>query len=143
MRVMVLVKANADSEAGKMPDAGILKEMGDFNDALIRAGVMLSGEGIQPSAAGKRVRYDGAQRAVIDGPFAETKELVAGFWIWKVKSMDEALEWARRAPFREGEIELRPVFETEDFGDAMTPELRAQEDRQRAELERRAKAGKS
>jgi hypothetical protein len=140
---MVLVKANADSEAGKMPDAQILEAMGHFNDDLIRAGVMLSGEGIHPSQAGKRVRFDGSKRTVIDGPFAETKELVAGFWIWKVKSMDEALEWARKSPFREGEIELRPVFETEDFGDAMTPELRAQEDRHRAELERRAKAGKS
>ena len=116
MRVMVIVKANKDSEAGVLPDEKILTEMGKFNAELVKAGVMLAGEGLRASKEGKRVRFQGSKRTVIDGPFAETKELVAGFWLWQVKSMDEALEWLKRAPFDGGtEIEVRPVFETEDF----------------------------
>lgn len=140
MKVMVIVKANPDSEAGVMPSEEILREMGTYNDALIKAGVMLAGEGLHPSGRGKRVRFDGGERAVIDGPFAETKELIAGFWLWQVRSMDEAVAWLRRAPFREGEVELRPIFELEDFGESMTPELREQEDRQREALARQAKS---
>ncbi len=132
MRVMVIVKANKDSEAGVLPDQKILTEMGKFNEQLAKAGVMLAGEGLKESAKGKRVRFEGAKRTVIDGPFAETKELLAGFWLWQVKSMDEAVEWLKRAPFGGGtEVEIRPVFEAEDFGDAMTPEMRAQEQRLR------------
>ena len=132
MRVMVIVKANKDSEAGVLPDQRILTEMGKFNEQLAKAGVMLAGEGLKESAKGKRVRFEGAKRTVIDGPFAETKELIAGFWLWQVKSMDEAVEWLKRAPFGGGtEVEIRPVFEAEDFGDAMTPEMRAQEQRLR------------
>ena len=132
MRVMVIVKANKDSEAGVLPDQRILTEMGKFNEQLAKAGVMLAGEGLKESAKGKRVRFEGAKRTVIDGPFAETKELIAGFWLWQVKSMDEAVEWLKRAPFGGGtEVEIRPVFEAEDFGDAMTPELRAQDQRLR------------
>jgi len=132
MRVMVIVKANKDSEAGVLPDQKILTEMGKFNEQLAKAGVMLAGEGLKESAKGKRVRFEGAKRTVIDGPFAETKELIAGFWLWQVKSMDEAVEWLKRAPFGGGtEGEIRPVFEAEDFGDAMTPEMRAQEQRLR------------
>ena len=132
MRVMVIVKANKDSEAGVLPDQKILTEMGKFNEQLAKAGVMLAGEGLKESAKGKRVRFEGAKRTVIDGPFAETKELIAGFWLWQVKSMDEAVEWLKRAPFGGGtEVEIRPVFEAEDFGDAMTPELRAQDQRLR------------
>jgi hypothetical protein len=138
MKVMVLVKADKNSEAGVMPDEKLLRDMGNFNEQLSKAGVMLAGEGIQPSSKGKRVRFDGAARKVIDGPFAETKELVAGFWIWQVKSMDEAVEWLKKAPFDGGtEVEIRPVFEADDFGEAFTPELRAQEDRIRAESESR------
>jgi len=126
------VKANKDSEAGVLPDQKILTEMGKFNEQLAKAGVMLAGEGLKESAKGKRVRFEGAKRTVIDGPFAETKELIAGFWLWQVKSMDEAVEWLKRAPFGGGtEVEIRPVFEAEDFGDAMTPELRAQDQRLR------------
>ncbi|HEY2364978.1 MAG TPA: YciI family protein [Polyangiaceae bacterium] len=117
MKVIVFVKANQDSEAGKMPDPEIFREMGRFNEQLVKAGVMLAGEGLAPSSKGKRVRFTGKQRAVVDGPFAETKELVAGFWIWQVKSMDEAIEWIRRSPFQEGEVELRPIMSMEDFGD--------------------------
>ena len=132
MRAMVIVKANKDSEAGVLPDQKILTEMGKFNEQLAKAGVMLAGEGLKESAKGKRVRFEGAKRTVIDGPFAETKELIAGFWLWQVKSMDEAVEWLKRAPFGGGtEVEIRPVFEAEDFGDAMTPEMRAQEQRLR------------
>jgi len=132
MRVMVIVKANADSEAGILPDNKILTEMGKYNEQLVKAGVMLAGEGLDASSKGKRIRFDGSKRTVIDGPFAETKELIAGFWLWQVKSMDEAVEWLKRAPFDGGtEIEIRRVFETEDFGEALTPELRAQEDRLR------------
>ncbi len=128
MRVMVVVKANKDSEAGVLPDQKILTEMGKFNEELAKAGVMLAGEGLQASSKGARVRFEGPKkRTVIDGPFAETKELVAGFWLWQVKSMDEAIEWLKRAPFQEGEVEIRQVFETEDFGENLTPELRKQE----------------
>ena len=134
MRVMVLVKADKDSEAGVMPSEQLLTDMGNFNDELVKAGVMLAGEGLHPSSKGKRVRFSGGRKTVIDGPFAETKELVAGFWLWQVKSMEEAVEWIRRAPFEETEIELRPVFEAEDFGAELTPELRAQEERQRAQI---------
>jgi len=125
---MVVVKANKDSEAGVLPDQKILTEMGKFNEELAKAGVMLAGEGLQASSKGARVRFEGPKkRTVIDGPFAETKELVAGFWLWQVKSMDEAIEWLKRAPFQEGEVEIRQVFETEDFGENLTPELRKQE----------------
>ena len=137
MRVMVMVKATKDSEAGVMPGTELLAEMGAFNEELVKAGIMLAGEGLQPSAKGKRVRFAGSQRTVIDGPFAETKELVAGFWIWQVKSMDEAVEWVRRCPNPmpgESEIEIRQVFEAEDFGEAFTPELREQEERLRSQL---------
>ncbi len=140
MRVMVIVKATQDSEAGVMPSEALLKAMGDFNDELVKAGVMLAGEGLHPSGKGKRVRFAGKSRTVIDGPFAETKELIAGFWLWQVKSMEEAVQWVRRCPNPmpgESEIEIRPVFEAEDFGAEFTPELRAQEDAQRAELARR------
>ena len=136
MRVMVMVKATADSEAGRMPSTEELTAMGRFNEELVQAGVMLAGEGLHPSTRGKRVRFSGSERTVVDGPFAETKELVAGFWIWQVRSMDEAVEWARRCPNPMpggGELELRPVFETEDFGAELTPELREQEERLRSE----------
>ena len=134
MRVIVLVKANAESEAGVMPKEELLAAMGRFNEELVKAGVMLAGEGLHPSSKGARVRF-GAQKTVIDGPFAETKELVAGFWIWQVKSLDEAIEWLKRAPFGDGdEVEIRPVFEAEDFGAEYTPELREQDERLRAEI---------
>jgi len=129
MRFMVIVKANKDSEKGVLPDEKDLTEMGKYNEELAKAGVMLAGEGIQASSKGARVRFDGKKRTVIDGPFAETKELVAGFWIWQVKSKEEAIEWLKRAPFKEGEVEIRQVFENEDFGEALTPEVRALEDR--------------
>lgn len=130
MRVMVLVKANADSEAGIMPSEDLLTKMGAYNEELVKAGVMLAGEGLHPSSKGIRMRFSGSERAVTDGPFTETKELLAGFWLWQVKSFDEAVEWLKRAPFDDGtEIEIRPVFEMEDFGEAMTPELREQEER--------------
>jgi hypothetical protein len=132
------VKASKESEAGQMPSEQLLKDMGNFNEKLVNAGVMLAGEGLHPSSKGKRVRFSGAKRTVIDGPFAETKELVAGFWIWKVKSMDEAVEWLKKAPFDGGaEIEIRPIFEADDFGKEFTPELRAQEERLRARIESR------
>lgn len=137
MRVMVIVKANEDSEAGIMPSEQILADMGNFNEELVKAGVMLAGEGLHPSSKGKRVKFSGGNRIVTDGPFAETRELIAGFWLWKVKSMDEAVEWLKRAPFDGGaEIEIRQVFEAEDFGDEFTPELREQEERIRAEAEK-------
>src|SRR4249920_3352462 len=127
MRFMVMVPANKDSEAGVLPDGKILATMGKFNEELVKAGVMLAGEGLQASSKGARVRFEGpSKRTVIDGPFTETKELIAGFWLWQVKSKEEALEWLKRAPFQEGEVELRQVFETEDFGEVMTPEMRAQ-----------------
>lgn len=134
MRVMVLVKASADTEAGVMPSEEQLAEMTEFNEELVNAGVMLDGEGLKPSAEGARVRFSGSQRSVIDGPFTETKELVAGFWLWQVSSLEEALEWARRIPNptgEEGEVEIRPVFEADDFGDELTPELREREERLR------------
>ena len=132
MRFMVLVKANQDSEAGVMPDRKILTDMGKFNEELAKAGVMLAGEGLHPSSKGARVRFSGSQRTVVDGPFAETKELIAGFWLWQVKSRAEAIEWLKRAPFQEGEVEIRQVFEADDFGAEFTPELREQEQRIRA-----------
>ena len=132
MRVMVIVKANEDSEAGKLPDRKILGEMGAFNEALAKAGVLLAADGLRASSYGKRVKFDGSKRTVIDGPFAETKELIAGYWVWKVKSIDEAVEWLKKAPFGGGmEIEIRPVHELEDFGDEFTPELREREARLR------------
>lgn len=136
MRFAVLVKANKDSEAGVLPSKEILTEMGKFNEELVKAGVMLAGEGLQASSKGARVRFSGDKRTVIDGPFAETKELVAGFWIWKVKSKDEAIQWLKRAPFREGEVEIRQIFEAEDFGENLTPELRTQEARLRERVEK-------
>jgi hypothetical protein len=146
MRVMVIVKANKDSEAGVLPDEKLLTEMGKFNEELVKAGVMLAGEGLHPSSKGKRVRFSGEKRTVIDGPFAETKELISGFWLWQVKSLDEAIEWVKRAPFDtsntpEGtEIEIRPIFEAEDFGAEFTPELREQEERLRAQIEKQGKS---
>jgi hypothetical protein len=137
MRVMVLIKANKDSEAGVLPSEKLLTEMGKFNEELVKAGVMLAGEGLHASSKGKRVRFSGGKQTVIDGPFAETKELLAGFWIWKVKSMDEAIGWVRRIPnpeSQDGEVEIRPVVEAEDFGAEFTPELREQEERLRAQL---------
>ena len=131
MRFMVLVKANRDSEAGVLPDQKALAEMGKFNEELAKAGVMLAGEGLQASSKGARVRFSGSKRTVIDGPFAETKELVAGFWLWQVRSNEEAIEWLKRAPFQEGEVEIRQVFESDDFGEEFTPELREQEERLR------------
>jgi hypothetical protein len=137
MRVMVIVKASKESEAGQMPDQKILTEMGKFNEQLVKSGVMLAGEGLHPTSKGKRVRFSGSERTVLDGPFAETKELIAGFWLWQVKSLDEAVEWLKRAPFDGGtEVEIRPVFEADDFGKEFTPELREQEDRLRSEMQR-------
>ena len=135
MRVMVIVKASKESEAGEMPSEQLLREMGNYNEQLVNAGIMLAGDGLHPTSKGKRVRFSGADRTVIDGPFAETKELIAGYWIWKVKSIDEAVDWLKRAPFDGGtELEIRPIFEAEDFGKEFTPELRAQEDRLRAQM---------
>lgn len=140
MKVMVIVKASQNSEAGVMPGEELLTAMGNYNEELVKAGVMVAGEGLHPSSRGKRVRFVGDQKTVLDGPFAETKELIAGYWIWQVASMEEALAWAQRCPNpmpgEEGELELRPIFEADDFGEAFTPELRAQEDRLRAEIER-------
>jgi hypothetical protein len=137
MRVMVFVKATEESEAGKMPSQELLSEMGKFNEELVKAGVMLAGEGLHPSSKGARVEFSGEKRTVVDGPFAETKELVAGFWLWQVRSVDEAIEWAKRCPnpMEEGGVlEIRPVFEAEDFGEEFTPELREQEERLRAQI---------
>ena len=131
MRFMVIVKANEESEAGVLPDEQMLTEMGKYNEELVKAGVMLAGEGLQATSKGARVRFDGKKRTVVDGPFTEAKELVAGFWLWQVKSKEEAIEWLKRAPFREGEVEIRQVFENEDFGDALRPEVRDLEDRVR------------
>src|ERR671912_1996605 len=131
MRFMVIVKASKDSEAGVLPTRELLAEMGKYNEELAKAGVMLAGEGLQTSSKGARVRFSGNKRTVIDGPFSETKELIAGFWLWQVRSRDEAIEWLKRAPFREGEVEIRQVFEAEDFGPEFTPELREQEERVR------------
>ncbi|MBK9261304.1 MAG: YciI family protein [Polyangiaceae bacterium] len=139
MRVMVIIKANKDSEAGKMPSEQLLKDMGAYNEELVKAGIMLAGDGLHPSSKAKRVRFSGSQRTVIDGPFAETKELIAGFWIWQVKSMEEAVEWVRRIPNtddngEESDVEIRPIFEAADFGAEFTPELREQEDRLREQI---------
>jgi hypothetical protein len=137
MRVMVIVKATAESEAGVMPSEELLRQMGDFNEELIKAGVMVDGDGLKPSSAGARVRFSGSQRTVTDGPFIETKELIAGYWIWQVASLDEAIEWVKRCPNPmegESEIEIRPISELEDFGEAFTPELREQEARLRETL---------
>jgi hypothetical protein len=137
MRVMVIVKATADSEAGMMPSTELLEAMGKYNEELVNAGIMLSGEGLHPSSKGRRIAFDGPSRVVTDGPFAETKELVAGFWIWQVKDMAEAVEWAKRCPNPmpgPSELEIRQIFSAEDFGEAMTPELHAQEDRMRDKL---------
>jgi hypothetical protein len=143
MKVMVIVKASKNSEAGIMPSETLLTEMGKYNEELVKAGIMLAGDGLKPSVQGKRIRFAGSKRTVLDGPFAETKELIAGYWIWQVRSMEEAVEWARRCPNpmpgEEGELEIRPVFEAEDFGEAYTPELRAQDDRLRTEIEQRDK----
>jgi hypothetical protein len=138
MRVMVIVKATEDSEAGIMPSEQLLTEMGNFNEELVKAGIMVAGEGLHPSSKGKRVRFSGAERTVVDGPFAQTKELIAGYWLWNVKSMEEAVEWVKRCPNPmpgESEIEIRPLFEAEDFGEEFTPELREQEERLRAQME--------
>jgi hypothetical protein len=142
MRVMVLIKATEESEAGVMPSEQLLAEMGAYNEELVKAGVMLAGEGLHPSVKGKRVVFSGTKRTVIDGPFAETKELIAGFWLWQVKSIDEAVEWVRRMPNpanADSEVEIRPVFEAEDFGDEFTPELREQEQALRAQIEENTK----
>jgi hypothetical protein len=140
MRVMVIIKANNDSENGAVPSQQLLTAMGKYNEELVKAGIMLDGEGLQPSKFGKRIEFDGDKTKVVDGPFAHTKELVAGFWMWQVKSMEEAVAWARRIPNPDGvhgQVELRPVFESEDFGENLTPELRAQEERLRSELEKK------
>ena len=139
MRVMVIVKASKGSEAGEMPDEKMLSAMGNFNEQLVNAGIMLAGEGLHPTSRGKRVRFSGSSRTVIDGPFAETKELIAGYWIWKVKSIDEAIDWVKRAPnphVDDSEIEIRQIFEAEDFGAELTPELREQERRIREKAEK-------
>lgn len=135
MKFLVIVKATPESEAGIMPSKQELTDMGKFNEELVKAGVMLAGEGLHPTSKGKRIRFSANKRTVIDGPFTETKELIAGFWIWQLRSMDEAVEWLKRSPFKEGEVELRPIFEAEDFGAEFTPELRAQEERLRAQAE--------
>lgn len=140
MRVMVMVKATRSSEAGEMPGEELLTAMGQYNEELVKAGIMQAGEGLHPSSRGVRVRFSGKDRTVTDGPFAETKELVAGFWLWNVKSMDEAIAWVKRCPNpmpEDSDIEIRPLYEMEDFGDAMTPELREQEERLRAEVEKK------
>ncbi len=141
MRVMVLVPGNQDSEAGKMPGEELIAKMTKFNEELVKAGVMLDGEGLTPTSKAKRVRFSGSQRTVLDGPFAESKEIVAGYWIWQVRSMEEAVEWLKRAPFDGGvEVTLRPIFSPEDFGKELTPELRAREERLRAEVLRKKRA---
>jgi hypothetical protein len=144
MRVMVIVKATKNSEAGVMPNEKLLADMGKYNEELVKAGIMLAGEGLHPSSKGKRVHFAGGKKTVSDGPFAETKELIAGFWLWEVKSLDEAVEWVRRCPDpmpgEESDIEIRQVFSAEDFGEEFTPELRAQEERLRTEIERQHKS---
>jgi hypothetical protein len=143
MRFMIIVKANKDSEAGIMPDEKLLTEMGKYNEELVKAGIMLAGEGLHPSSKGARVRFSGRERSVIDGPFSETKELIAGFWLWQVKSKEEAIEWVKRCPnpmAGESEIEIRQVFEAEDFGAEFTPELREQEERLRSQIEKQTKS---
>src|SRR5512138_415090 len=141
MRVMVVVKASPESEAGQLPGKELLEQMGRYNEELVKAGIMLAAEGLHPSSKGKRVRFSGKERTVVDGPFAETKELIAGFWLWQVKDIDDAVAWLKRAPFDGGtEVEIRPLFEAADFGEEFTPELRAQEERMRAEIERRRRS---
>ena len=140
MRFMVIIKGTKDTEAGVMPDQQLLTGMGNFNEELVKAGIMQSGEGLHPSSKGKRIKFSGSKRTVVDGPFAETKELIAGYWVWQTKSLEEAVEWARRIPNptgAEGEVEIRQVFEADDFGAEFTPELREQEDRLRAEMARK------
>ena len=139
MRVMVIVKADKQSEAGVLPDEKLFAEMGKFNEELVKAGVMLAAEGLQPTSKAVRVKFTGKNTSVIDGPFAETKELIAGFWLWKVKSLQDAVEWLKRSPFQDTEVEIRPLYEMEDFGENLSPELREQEKRLRAESERLAK----
>ncbi len=143
MKVMVIVKATKNSEAGVMPSQHLLTAMGKYNEELVKAGVMLAGDGLKPSVQGRRIKFSGGKRTVVDGPFAETKELIAGYWIWQVRSMEEAVEWARRCPDpmpgEDAELEIRPVFDAEDFGAEFTPELRAQEEKLRAEVERQKK----
>ena len=134
MRFMVMVRATKSSEAGTLPDQKLLAEMGKFNEELVKAGVLLAGEGLQPTSKGARVRFSGGKRAVIDGPFAETKELIAGFWLWQVKSKEEAIEWLKRAPFEDTEVEIRQVFEADDLGAEFTPDLRARDERLRAQI---------
>jgi len=141
MRVMVMVKANEDTEAGAPPDTEMLNEMGKYNEELVKAGIMLDGEGLHPSSRGARIQFSGDQRTVVDGPFAESKELIAGYWVWQVRDMDEAIEWAKRCPNPTGAesvLELRPVFELDDFGDNVTPEVRERDERLRSELEGRS-----
>ena len=140
MRVMVIVKASRESEAGELPSTEMLTAMGKYNEELAKAGIMLAGEGLHDSSKGKRIRFDGSKRTVIDGPFAETKELVAGFWLWQVRSMDEAVEWLKRAPFEGDEVEIRQVFEAEDFGENLTPELREQERKIQEEITGKSKS---
>ena len=142
MKVMVIVKADKDTEAGVMPSTELLTAMGKYNEELVKAGIMLAGEGLHPSSRGKRVKFSGKNRTVIDGPFAETKELIAGYWLWQVKSMDEAVEWAKRCPNptgHDGVLEIRQIFEAEEFGEEFTPELRKQEERLRDAMEKKAK----
>lgn len=142
MRVMVLIKATKDTEAGVMPEEKLLADMGKYNEELVKAGIMLAGEGLHPSSKGKRVRFSGTKRSVIDGPFTETRELIAGFWLWQVRSMEEAVEWLKRCPNPTGEtadVEIRQVFEAEDFGAELTPELREREERLRKQLEKQKK----
>ena len=145
MKVMVIVKASKNSEAGLMPSETLLSEMGKYNEELVKAGIMLAGDGLRPSAKGKRIKFSGGKRSVIDGPFAETKELIAGYWLWQVRSMEEAVEWARRCPDpmpgEDAELELRPIFEAEDFGAELTPELRARAEQLRLEIERQRAKG--
>ena len=140
MRVMVIVKASPESEAGEMPSTELLTEMGKYNEELVKNGIMLAGDGLHPSSRGKRIRFEGTKRSVVDGPFAETKELIAGFWIWECASLQEAIEWVKKCPnpqTGDSDIEIRQIFEAEDFGEAFTPELREQEERLRAEIEQR------
>ena len=141
MRVMVMVPGDKNSETGQMPSTELIEKMTTYNEQLVKAGVMLSGEGLAPTSKAKRIRFSGDKRTVLDGPFAESKEIVAGYWIWQVKSMEEAVEWLKRAPFDGGvQVEIRPIFESEDFGQELTPELRAREERLRAQVERQQKA---
>jgi hypothetical protein len=145
MRVMVIVKATKNSEAGAMPSEQLLSDMGKYNEELVKAGIMLAGDGLHPSSKGKRIKFSGSRRTVVDGPFAETKELIAGYWIWQVRSLDEAVEWARRCPDpmpnEEGELEIRPLYEAEDFGPEFTPELRERDEQLRRDIEQQQKKG--